>query len=107
MDHQKSTSVPEKHLILLTDYAKAFDYLNHKKLWKIFKGMGIPDPLTCILRNLYASQEAAVRSGHGITGCFQIRKGVHQGFIFSPCLFNLHAEYIIQNVRLDEAQAGI
>ena len=81
--------------------------LDHNKLWKILKEMGIPDHLTCILRNLYAGQEATVRTGHGTIDRFQIEKGVHQGCILSPCLFNLNAEYIIQNPRLDEAQAGI
>ena len=75
--------------------------------WKILKEMGIPDHLTCLLRILYASQEATVRTGHGTTDWFQIRKGVHQGCILSPCLFNLYAEYIIQNTGLDKAQAGI
>jgi len=89
------------------DYAKAFDCADHNKLWKILKEMGIPDHLTCLLRNLYAGQEATVRTGHGTTDWFQIGKGVHQGCILSPCLFNLYAEYIMQNARLDEAQAGI
>ena len=89
------------------DYAKAFDCVDHKKLWKILKEMGIPDHLTCLLRNLYASQEATVRIGHGTTDWFQIGKGVRQGCILSPCLFNLHAEYIMRNSGLDEAQAGI
>ena len=80
--------------------------VDHNKLWKIVKEMGIPDHLTCLLRNLYAGQEATVRTGHG-TDWFQIEKGVCQGFILSPCLFNLYAEYIMQNARLDEAQAGI
>ena len=75
--------------------------------WKILKEMGISDHLTCLLRNLYAGQEATVRTGHGTTDWFQIWKGVHQGCVLSPCLFNLYAEYIIQNARLDEAQAGI
>jgi len=75
--------------------------------WKILKEMGITDHLTCLLRNLYAGQEATVRTGHGTTDWFQIRKGVHQGCILSPCLFNLYAEYIMQNARLDKAQAGI
>ena len=77
------------------DYAKAFDYVDHDKLWKILKEMGIPDHLTCLLRNLYAGQEATVRTGHGITAWFQIGKGVRQGCILSPCLFNLYAEYIM------------
>ena len=76
------------------DYAKAFDYVDHNKLWKILKEMGIPEYLTCLLRNLYAGQEATVRTGHGTTDWFQIGKGVHQGYILSPCLFNLYAEYI-------------
>ena len=85
---------------------KAYDCVDHNKLWKILKEMGIPDHLTCLLRNLYAGQEATVRAGHG-TEWFQIRKGVHQGHILSPCLFNIHAEYIMRNAGLDEAQAGI
>ena len=89
------------------DYAKAFDCVDHNKLWKILQEMGIPDHLTCLLRNLYAGQEATVRTGHGTTDWFQIRKGVHQGCILSPCLFNLNAEYIMRNVGLEEAQAGI
>ena len=79
------------------DYAKAFDCVDHNKLWKILKEMGIPDHLTCLLRNLYAGQEATVRTGHGTTDWFQIAKGVCQGCILSPCLFNLYAEYIMQN----------
>ena len=89
------------------DYAKAFDCMDHHKLWKILRGMGIPDHLTCLLRNLYASQEATVRTGHGTTDWFQIGKGVRQGCILSPCLFNLYAEYIMRNTRLEETQAGI
>ena len=89
------------------DYAKAFDYMDHNKLWKILKEVGIPDHLTCLLRNLYAGQEATVRTGHGTTDWFQIGKRVHQGCILSPCLFNLYAEYIMRNGGLDEAQAGI
>ena len=87
------------------DYAKAFDCVDHKKLWKILKEMGIPDHLICLLRNLYAGQEATVRTGHGTTD--QIRKGVCQGCILSPCWFNLYAEYIMRNAGLVEAQAGI
>ena len=90
-----------------TDYTKAFNCVDHNKLWKILQEMGLSDHLTCLLRNLYAGQEATVRTGHGTTDWFQIRKGVCQGCILSPCLFNLHAEYIRQNARLDEAQAGI
>ena len=78
------------------DYAKAFDCVDHNQLWKILKGMGIPDHLTCLLRNLYAGQEATVRTGHGTTDWFQIGKGVHQVCILSPCLFNLYAEYIMR-----------
>ena len=88
------------------DYAKAFDCADHKKLWKIQK-MKIPDHLTCVLRNLYAGQEATVRTGHETTDWFQIGKGIRQGCILSPCLFNLHAEYIMRNTGLEEAQAGI
>ena len=89
------------------DYAKAFDYVDHNKLWKILKEMGIQDHLTCLLRNLHAGQEATVRIGHGTTDWFQIGKGVCQGCILSPCLFNLYAEYIMRNAGLEEAQAGI
>ena len=89
------------------DYAKVFDCVDHKKLWKILKEMGIPDHLTCLLRNLYPGQEATVRTGHGTTDWFQLGKGVHQVCILSPCLFNSYAEYIMRNAGLDEAQAGI
>ena len=89
------------------DYAKAFDCVDHNKLWKILKEMGIPDHLTYLLGNLYAGQEATVRTGHGTTDWFQIRKGVRKGCILSPCLFKLYAEYIMRNARLNEAQAGI
>ena len=93
------------------DYAKAFDCVDHNKLWKILKEMEIPDHLTCLLRNLYAGQEATVRTGHGIehgtTDWFQIGKGARQGCILSPCLFNLCTEHIMQNGRLDEPQTGI
>ena len=105
-DHRKSKRVPENIYFCFTDYAKAFDYVHHNKLWKILKEMGIPDHLTCLPRNLYAGQEATVRTGHGTTDWFQIGKGVHQGCILSPCLFNFYAEYIMWNVQLDEAQAG-
>ena len=81
--------------------------VDHNKLWKILKEMGIPDHLTCLLRNLYGGQEATVRTGHGTTECFQIGKGVHQGCILSPCLFNFYAEYTMRNARLEEAEAGI
>ena len=89
------------------DYAKAFHCVDHHKLWKILKEMGIPDHLTCLLRNLYAGEEAPVRTGHGTTDWFQIGKRVRQGCILSPCLFTLHAEYIMRNCGLEEAQAGI
>ena len=89
------------------DYAKAFDCVDYNKLWKILKEMGIPDHLTCLLRNLYAGQEATVRTGHGTTDWFQTRKGVCQGYTLSPCLFNLYAKYIMQNPGLDEAPAGV
>ena len=89
------------------DYAKVFDCVDHNKLWKILKEMGIPDHLTCLLRNLYTGQEATVRTGHGTTDWFQIGKGERQGCILSPCLFNLYAEYIMRNARLNEARAGI
>ena len=89
------------------DYAKAFDCVDHDKLWKILKEMGISDHLTCLLRNLYGGQEATVRTGHGKTHSFQIREEVHQGCILSPCLFNLYARYIRRNAGLEAAQAGI
>ena len=81
--------------------------MDHNKLWKILKEMGIPDHLTCLLRNLYACQEATIRTGHGTTDWFQIGKGVHQGYVLSPCLFNFYAVYIMRNAGLEEAQAGI
>ena len=90
-----------------TDYAKAFDSVDHNKLWKILAEVGIPDHLTCLLRNLYAGQEATVRTGHGTRDWFQIGKGVRQGCILLPCLFNLYAEYIMRNTGLEEARAGI
>ena len=89
------------------DDAKAFDCVDHNKLWKILKEMGILDHLTCLLRNLYAGQEATVRTGHGTTDWFQIGKGVRKGYILSPCLFKLCAEYIMRNAGLGEARAGI
>ena len=93
--------------ICFIDYAKAFDCVDHNKLWKILQEMGIPNHLTCLLRNLYAGQEATVRTGHGTTDWSQTGKGVRQGCILSPCLFNLYAEYIMKNNGLEEAQAGI
>ena len=107
LDHQKSKRVPEKHLFCFIDYTKAFDCVDHNKLWEILQEMGIPEHLTCLLRNLYAGQEATVRTIHGTMDWFQIGEGVRQGCILSPCLFNLYAEYIMRNAGLDEAQAGI
>ena len=92
---------------LFIDYTKAFECVDHSKLWKILKKIVIPDHLTCPLRNLYAGQEATFRSGHGITDWFQIEKGAHQSCILSPCLFNLYVECIMRNARLNKAQAGI
>ena len=89
------------------DYASVFDCVDHNKLWKILKEMGIPDHLTCLLRNLLSGQEATVQTGHGTTDWSQIGKGVCQGCILSPCLFNFYAEYIMRNTGLEEAQAGI
>ena len=89
------------------DYAKAVDCVDHNKLWKILKEMGTPDHLTCLWRNLYAGQEVTVRTGYGTTDWFQIGKGVCQGYILSPCLFNFYAEYIMRNAGLEETQAGI
>ena len=104
---EKSKRAPEKHLLLLYWLRQAFDCVDHNKLWKILQEMGIPDHLTCLLRNLCAGQEATVRTGHGTMNWFQIGKGVHQGCILLPCFFNLYAEYIMWNAGLDEAQAGI
>ena len=97
----------QENIYFSTDYTKVFDCVDHKKLWKNFKEMGIPDHLTCLLRNLYTCQEATVRTGHGITDWFKIRKGVRQGCVLSPCLCNLYAEYIMRNAGLEETQAGI
>ena len=94
---KKQESSRKNIYFFFIDYAKAFDCVDHNKLWKILKEMGIPDHLTCLLRNLYAGQEATVRTGHGTRDWFQIGKGVHQGCILSPCLFNLYAEYIMRN----------
>jgi len=104
---KKQESSRKNFYLCFIDYAKAFDCMDHNKLWKILQGMGTPDHLTCLLRNLCAGQEATVRTGHGTTNCFQIRKGVCQVYILSPCLLNLCAEYIMQNAGLDEAEAGI
>ena len=89
------------------DYAKAFDCVDHNKLWKILEEMGIPDHLTCLLRNMYAGQEATVRTRNGTTDWFQIGKGIHRGSILLPCLFNLYAEYIMRNAGLEETQTAI
>ena len=98
----------EKHIYFcFIEYTKAFDCVDHHKLCKILKELGIPDPLTCLLRNLYAGQEATVRTEHGTIDWFQIGKGVCQGCILSPCLFNFYAEYIMRNAELEVAQAGI
>ena len=104
-ERSRKTSTSAK--VVGFDYAKAFDCVDHNKLWKILKDLGIPDHLTCVLRNLYAGQEATVRTGHGTTDWFQIGKGVRQGCILSPCLFNLYAEYFMRNTGLEEAHAGI
>ena len=104
---KKQKSSRKKIYFCFIEYAKAFDCVDDNKLWKILKEMGIPDHLTCLLRNLYAGQEATVTPGHGTTDWFQIRKGVRQGCILSPCLFNLHAEYIMRNTGLEEKKAEI
>ena len=104
---EKATGFQENIYFCFIDYAKAFDCVDHNKLWKILKEMGIPDHLICLLRNLYAGQEATVRTGQGTTDWFQVGKGVCQGCILSPCLFNLYAEYIMRNAGLEETQAGI
>ena len=100
---KKQESSRKTSISALFDYAKAFDCVHHNKLWEILKEMGIQDHLTCLLRNLYAGQEATVRTVHGTTDCFQIGKGVCQGCILSPCLFNFYAEYIMRNAGLEEA----
>ena len=104
---EKAREFQKNNYFRFIDYAKDFDYVDHNKLWKILKEMGILDHLTCLLRNTYAGQEATVRIGHGTTDWFQIGKGVCQGCILSPCLLKLYAEYNMQNARLDEAYAGI
>ena len=105
---QKKTREFQKHIYFcFTDHAKAFDCVDHNKLWKILQEMEITDHLTCLLRNLYAGQEATVRTGHGTMDWFPIGKGVHQGCILSPCLFNFYAVYVMRNAGLDKAQAGI
>ena len=104
---EKAREFQKNNSLSFIDYTKPFDCVNHSKLWKILKEMGIPDHLTHFLRNLYADQEATVRTRHGTTDCFNIGKGVCQSCILSPCLINLYAEYVMQNARLEEAQAGI
>ena len=104
---KKSKRIPEKHLLLLYWLHRNLGCVGHNKLWKILQEMGISDHLTCLLRNLYACQKATVKTGHGKTDWFQIRIGVCQGCVLSPCLFKLYAEYIIWNAGLDEVQAGI
>ena len=104
---KKQETSRKKIYFCFIDYVKAFDCVEHNKLWKILKELGIPDYLTCFLRNLYASQEATVRTGYRTTDWFQTGKGVHQSCILSPCLFNLYAEYIMRNTGLEEGQAGI
>ena len=104
---EKANEFQKNIYFCFIDYAKAFDRVDHNKLWKILKEMGIPDQVTCLLRNVYAGQEATVRTGRGTADWFQIGKGVYQGCILSPCLFNLYAEYIMWNVGLDKAEAGI
>ena len=104
---EKAREFQKKIYFCVIDYVKAFDCVDHNKLWKILKEMGIPDSLTCLLRNLYIDQGATVRTGHGKTEWFQIGIGVCQGYILSPCLFNLYAEYIMRKAGLEEAQAGI
>ena len=104
---EKAREFQKNTYFCFIDYAKAFDGVDHNKLWKILKAMGIPDYLTHLFRNLYAGQETTVRTGHRKTDWFQIGKGVCQGCVLSPCLCNLHAEYIMRNAGLDEAHAGI
>ena len=104
---EKTREFQKNVYFCLIDSAKAVDCVDHNKLWKILKEMGVPDHLTCLLKNLYAGQEATVRPGHGTIDWFQIGKGVFQGYILSPCLFNFYAEYIMRNFELEEVQAGI
>ena len=104
---EKARELKKNICFCFIDCAKAFDCVDHNKLWKILKEIGIPDHLTCLLRDLYAGQETAVRTRHGTMDWFQIGKGVRQACILSPCLFNLYAEYIMRNPGLEEAQAGI
>ena len=105
--YKKQESSRKDIYFCIIDYTKSFDCANHNKLWKIPQEMGLADHLTCLLGNLYAGQEATVRTRHGTTDWFQIGKGVHKGGVLSPCLFNLYVEYIMRNAGLDEEQAGI
>ena len=108
LDHQKNKRNPEKNIYFcFIDNAKAFDSVDHNKLWKILKKMVIPERFTCLLRNLYAGQEATVRARHGTKDWFKNEKGLYQGCMLSPCLFNEYAEYIMQKAGMDEAQTGI
>ena len=104
---KKASEFQKNIYVCFIGYAKAFDCVDHNKLWKSLQKMGIPDHRTCLLRNLYAGEEATVRTGHGTTDWFQIGKGIRQGCILSPCLFNLYAEYIMRNAGLNESQTGI
>ena len=104
---EKTTEFQKNIDFCFINYAKAFDCVDHNKLWKILREMGIPEHLTCLLRNLYSGQEATIRTRHGTTDRFQTGKGVRQGYVLSPCLFNFYAEYILRNAGLEEAQAGI
>ena len=107
IDHQRAREFQKNVYFCFIDYTKAFDCVDHNKLWKILKEMGIPHHLTCLLRNLHAGQEATVGTVYGTTDWFQIGKGVRQGCILPPCLFNFYAEYIMRNAGLDEKQVGI
>ena len=107
LDHKKAREFQRNIYFCFIDYAKSFDCIDHNKLWKILKEMGIPDHFTCLLRNLYASQEAIVRIRHGTMDWFEVGKGVCQGCILSSCLLNLYAEYVMRNAGLDEGQAGV
>ena len=104
---EKAREFQKNNYFCFIDYAKAFDCVDYDKLWKILQGLGIPDHLTCLLRNMHAGQEVTIRTRHGTTGLFQIGKGVHQGCILSQCLFNLYVEYIMRNAGLEEVQTGI
>ena len=106
LDHKKAKEFQKNIYFCFIDYGKAFDCVDHNKLWKILKEMGMPDHLTCLLRNLHTGQEATIRNGHGTIDWFQIGKGVRQGCILSPCSFNFYAEYIMRNAGLEETQAG-